>query len=86
LTAREKKATCLIERMDNSPSKKSLEEIKEERRRARWNAFLTPIITLASLVASVGLLMFILRACKERFPQIPYQAAPQGNSKPIFSH
>ena len=37
--------------------------------RARWQAFLTPIITLASIVASVGFLMFILRACKDRFPQ-----------------
>lgn len=50
---------------------KTLEEIKEERRRERWNAFFTPFITLASIVASVGMLMFLIKTCSERFPQAP---------------
>ena len=51
------------------PSKEFLDELKSRRRRVRWRALLTPLITLTSIVASVGFLMFILRACKERFPQ-----------------
>lgn len=55
--------------------KKSLEELREERRRARWSAFWTPFITLASIVSSVGLLMFLIRACQDRLP-FPLQPGP----------
>jgi hypothetical protein len=55
--------------------KKSLEKLKEERRRARWGAFFTPFITLASIVSAVGLLMFFLRACQDRLP-FPLQQKP----------
>jgi hypothetical protein len=51
------------------PSQATRDELKSRRRRARWRAFLTPIIMLTAIVALVGFLMFILRACKERFPQ-----------------
>jgi hypothetical protein len=60
--------------------KKSLEELREERRRARWSAFWTPFIALASIVSSVGLLMFFIRACQERLPY-PLQPGPQGPLK-----
>ena len=53
------------------------EEIKRRRQQARWNAFLTPIITLASIVISIGLLMFFIRTCQQRFP-----AAPRFNDAP----
>src|SRR5437867_11172013 len=63
-----KKKFCTSSKnLDKSPPGKSLEEMKQARRRPRWNAFLKPIITLTPLVASVGLLMFSLKACKERF-------------------
>jgi len=60
--------------------KKNLAELREARRRARWKAFWTPFITLASLVGSVGLLMFLARTCRERFPQFspPHTTAPIG--------
>ena len=61
--------------MDRTPAKKTLEELKEERRRARWSAFWTPFITLASIVTSVGLLMFLIRACQDRLPY-PLQQGP----------
>ena len=49
--------------------KKSLEELKAERRRGRWKAFLNPLITLVSIVGSVAMLMAILKSCSsERFP------------------
>jgi hypothetical protein len=48
-----------------------LEEIKAQRRRERWNALLTPFITLASIVISVGMLMFLIQTCQERNPQQP---------------
>ena len=61
--------------MDKPIPKKSLEELREERRRARWSAFGTPFITLASIVSSVGLLMFLIRACQDRLP-FPLQQGP----------
>jgi len=47
------------------------EQIKAQRRRERWNALLTPFITLASIVISVGMLMFLIQTCQERNPQKP---------------
>lgn len=66
---------------------KSPEELREERRRARWQAFWTPFITLASIVASVGLLMFFARACRERFPQFtpPGTQAPMKNQPTVVA-
>jgi H+/Cl- antiporter ClcA len=60
--------------------KKSFEEMREERRRARWSAFWTPFITLASIVSSVGLLMFFVRACQDRLP-FPLQQGPRAPIK-----
>jgi len=57
--------------MDEPFDKEAIDEIKKKRRRERWNAFLTPFITLASVVLSIGLLMFFMKACQERFPQNP---------------
>lgn len=57
--------------MDNSTPKKSLEELRAERRRERWKAFWNPFITMASLVGSVALVMYMLKSCSERFPQAP---------------
>jgi hypothetical protein len=65
----------LSKMVDKPVPKKSLEELREERRRARWSAFWTPFITLASIVSSVGLLMFFVRACQDRLP-FPLQQAP----------
>jgi hypothetical protein len=48
-----------------------LAEIKARRRRERWNALLTPFITLASIVVSVSMLMFLIQTCQERNPQSP---------------
>jgi hypothetical protein len=71
--------------VDKPLPKKSLEEIREERRRARWSAFWTPFITLASIVGSVGLLMFLVRACQERlpFPLQPGSPAPVKNQSSV---
>ena len=55
--------------MESSATKKILEELRAERRRERWKAFLTPLITMASLVGSVALVMYMLKSCSERFPQ-----------------
>ena len=61
--------------MMNAPksnrSPEEIEEIKAQRRRERWNAFLTPFITLASIVISVSLLMFYIKTCSERYSQNP---------------
>jgi len=67
--------------MTQPAPKKSLAELRAERRLARWSAFWTPFITLASLVGSVGLLMFLAQTCRERFPQLspPHTAAPIGD-------
>lgn len=65
-----------------SPPKKTPELLKEERRRARWQAFWTPIITLASVVSSVAMLMFFLRACHDRLPQfVPPRPAADAPAK-----
>jgi hypothetical protein len=62
--------------MAETPDKGVIEELKRRRRRERWNAFLTPFITLASIVLSIGLLMFFMKACQERFPQSPLLKPP----------
>lgn len=64
--------------------KHSLEELLEERRRARWSAFWTPFITLASIVVSVGMLMFFARTCRERLPQFipPNERIPARGRSP----
>jgi len=54
--------------MNGSTPKKSPEESRAERRRERWRAFLTPLITMGSIVASVAMLMALIRNCSERFP------------------
>jgi hypothetical protein len=61
-----------------------LDELREERRRARWSAFWTPFITLASIVVSVGMLMFFARTCRERFPQFtpPNERIPARGRSP----
>jgi hypothetical protein len=50
---------------------KSEEDIREERRRARWNAFWTPFITLTALVSSVAMLMLLIQTCQERNLPVP---------------
>ena len=74
--------------MAQPPDKELVEEYRRRRRRERWNAFLTPLITLASVVVSIGLLMFFMRACQERFPQNPLlkppvQPRPTNSSQPV---
>lgn len=64
-----------------------LEEIKAQRRRERWNALLTPFIMLASIVISVGMLMFLIQTCQERNPQkpgfrLPIQKMPEPPKPP----
>jgi hypothetical protein len=66
--------------MDEPFNKEVIDEVKQRRRRERWNAFLTPLITLASIVLSIGLLMFFMKACQERFPQSPL--LKQGSQSP----
>jgi len=71
------------ERMINEP--KTLEEIQAERRRQRWGYFWTPFITMASVVSSIGMLMFLVKSCQEKNlpgfivpPTSPlYRAGPQ---------
>jgi hypothetical protein len=56
---------------------KTLEEYKSERRRERWGYFLTPFFTIASIVVSVGMLMFFGKACQDRIPaDAPLRTAP----------
>jgi hypothetical protein len=62
--------------MDETPDKEVIDAIKRKRRRERWNAFLTPFIALASIVVSIGFLMFFIKACQERFPQSRFLKAP----------
>ena len=57
--------------MNGSKPKKSLEQLKAERHRARWKAFLTPLIMLTSIVASVAMLMALIKNCSERAPRLP---------------
>lgn len=67
--------------MDETPDKEIIEAIKRKRRRDRWNAFLTPFITLASIVISIGFLMYFIKACQARFPQSPL-LKPPAQSRP----
>ena len=56
---------------------KTLEEYKAERRRERWGYFLMPFFTIASIVVSVGMLMFLGKACQDRIPaDAPLRTAP----------
>jgi hypothetical protein len=48
-----------------------LAELRARRRSERWSAFLRPFITLASIVISVSLLMYMIKSCNERNPQNP---------------
>ena len=57
--------------MDQPKSPEEIEELKAKRREARWSAFLTPFITLASIVIAVSLAMYFIKACSERQPQRP---------------
>jgi len=54
--------------MGGPTSKKTPEEIREERRRERWKAILTPWITMGSIVASVAMIMAFIKSCSDRFP------------------
>jgi hypothetical protein len=55
----------------------TLEDYKAERRRRRWGYVLTPFITLASIVFSVGMLMFFGKACQDRIPaDAPLRTSP----------
>lgn len=47
---------------------KTTAEIKAERHRERWKAFLTPWIYLGSIVGSVALIMALIKTCSQRFP------------------
>jgi hypothetical protein len=55
--------------------RETLEAFSARRRRERWKAFLTPFITLTSIVVSVGLTMSLIKACQERFPSGPFPRA-----------
>ena len=64
-----------------------LAELREMRRRERWSAFLRPLITLASIVISVSLLMYMIKSCGERNPQgpgprLPIQRMPEPPAPP----
>ena len=48
-----------------------LTELRARRRSERWRAFLRPLITLASIVIAVSALMYMIKSCAERSPQIP---------------
>jgi hypothetical protein len=48
-----------------------LAELRARRRSERWSAFLRPFITLASIVISVSLLMYMIKSCGERNAQMP---------------
>jgi hypothetical protein len=68
--------------MNDPELQEKLEQLKARRCRERWSAFLTPLITLTSIVVSVSLLMFFIKTCSERSPQNlaiprpPIQPAP----------
>ena len=56
---------------------KTLEDYKSERRRERWGYFLMPFFTIASIVVSVGMLMFFGKACQDRIPaDAPLRTSP----------
>jgi hypothetical protein len=64
-----------------------LAELRAKRRSDRWKALLTPFITLASIVISVSLLMYMIKSCQERNPQapaprLPIQRAPEPPKPP----
>jgi hypothetical protein len=62
--------------MDHGPPK-TLEDYKSERRRERWGYFLMPFFTIASIVVSVGMLMFFGKACQDRIPaDAPLRTSP----------
>jgi len=62
--------------MDYGPPK-TLEDFKAEQRRRRWGYVLMPFFTLASIVASVGMLMFFGKACQDRIPaDAPLRTSP----------
>lgn len=62
--------------MDHGPPN-TLEDYKAERRRRRWGYVLTPFFTLASIVVSVGMLMFFGKACQDRIPaDAPLRTSP----------
>jgi len=63
------------------PPPEFVEESKRRRRRERWSAFLRPLITLASIVVSIGFLMFILRTCDQRVPRSA--VFQQGDARPL---
>jgi len=50
---------------------KTEEEIREERRRQRWNAFWTPFITLTAIVSSVSMAMMLIHTCQQRNLPVP---------------
>jgi hypothetical protein len=56
----------------SAPEQETVAAFRARRRRERWNAFFTPFLTLASIVASVGLLMSLIKGCQERFPNNPF--------------
>jgi hypothetical protein len=65
----------------------TLHAYKERRRRERWSAFFTPLLTLTSIVVSIGITMSLLKACQERFPNSPFNKTfesppPNGVSPP----
>jgi hypothetical protein len=55
----------------NDQAPKTEEDIKEERRRQRWNWFWTPFITMTVLVSSVAVLMMLIQTCQQRNLPIP---------------
>lgn len=57
--------------MSDPELQERLEKLKAKRRRERWQAFLRPLITLGAIVVSVGMVMYMLKSCSERFPQMP---------------
>ena len=62
--------------MDYGPPK-TLEDYKAEQRRRRWGYVLMPFFTLASIVVSVGMLMFFGKACQDRIPaDAPLRTSP----------
>ena len=62
--------------MNHQPPR-TLEDIKAERRRQRWNYFLTPFIAMASIVFSIGMLMFFGKSCQDRIPaDAPFRTNP----------
>ena len=55
----------------------TLEDYKAERRRQRWGYVLMPFFTLASIVVSVGMLMFFGKSCQDRIPaDAPLRTSP----------